>query len=276
MDTLAQFKNNNNFLKRVVAALILAPVLLLALLYALPWFWLEVIILLTVLAAREYWSLIPLNTNLLKLSFLGLLLLSLWACALVFPYWQTVGLILWVLILIAEWTFPSSQKYWGFSILIAGMALILWPFFIQSSAQIYFLSQGKALLIYLLFLVWAADIGAYFAGKIFGRHKLIPELSPGKSVEGVLGGIVLGLIVATIAYVYFKPYSITIWFSLAVCTLISSVVGDLCISMFKRRCNLKDTGTLIPGHGGILDRLDSLIAAAPIFYFGLTYIPLGI
>ncbi|HAU1939902.1 TPA: phosphatidate cytidylyltransferase, partial [Legionella pneumophila] len=81
---------------------------------------------------------------------------------------------------------------------------------------------------------------------------------------------------ATLGYYYFIPYSIYIWFGLALSTVVISIFGDLFISILKRRCQLKDTGNIIPGHGGILDRLDSLIAALPWFYFGLTYIPLGI
>lgn len=277
MDTLKQFKNkNSNLFQRVCAALVLIPVLLLLIYYANPWFWLGFGVLLSGLAAREYWLLIPVHTLPFKVGFLIVLLLAIWVCALVFPYWQSVGLVLWLLVFAAEYTYPNSQKYWGNATVVSLAALALWPLFVLSMSRIYFLPQGKALIVYLLCLVWAADIGAYFVGKKFGKHKLKAVLSPGKSQEGVLGGVVFGIIIALIAFKYFSPYSISIWLGIALITLISTVVGDLCISMFKRRCNLKDTGAIIPGHGGILDRLDSLIAAAPVFYLGLTYIPLGV
>lgn len=277
MDTFQKVhKGNSNLIQRVITAVVLIPVLLLLLYFANPWFWLGFVLLISLVAAREYCLLIPLQKRVFKMGYFVLLLLAIWACFLVFPYWQTVGLFLWLLIIAAEVTYPNSERYWGYSSVVAVLALILWPFFIVSLSRIYFLPQGKVLIVYLLFLVWAADIGAYFAGKMMGTHKLIPKVSPGKSWEGLAGGFILGLIVAIVAYWYFKPYSLLIWFAIALVTLISTVVGDLCISLFKRRCNLKDTGVLLPGHGGILDRLDSLVAAAPVFYFGLSYIPLGI
>lgn len=140
----------------------------------------------------------------------------------------------------------------------------------------FFFTARKGITCLFAFLIWASDIGAYLAGKQWGKHKLIPKVSPGKSWEGVTGGVILAMIVATLGYYYFIPYSIYIWFGLALSTVVISIFGDLFISILKRRCQLKDTGNIIPGHGGILDRLDSLIAALPWFYFGLTYIPLGI
>lgn len=264
------------FLKRLLTALVLVPLVLLLILYAKPGFWLEFAILVSLLAINEYWQLIPANTPVMRMGFLFCMLLGLIACSIVFPYWQTLGLLLWLFICFALVTFPKSQNYWGYPRIVALIHLIFWPLFIVSMARIYSLPQGRELIIYLLFLVWSADTGAYLVGKVCGRHKLIPKVSPGKSWEGVIGGLILGLVVAGGAYKYFVPYSKLIWFSLALVTLVSTVVGDLCISIFKRRCHVKDTGDLIPGHGGILDRLDSLIAAAPVFYFGLMYIPLGI
>jgi phosphatidate cytidylyltransferase len=231
----------------------------------------------SLIAGKEYCLLIPLKKPVFKGVFIVLLLLNLWLSGLVFPYWQSLGLVLWVALCFAIVTYPRSQNYWGHPLVVALIALILWPLFMQSLGRIYWLPQGKELVVYVLSLVWAADIGAYCVGRYLGgAHKLIPKVSPGKSWEGVIGGFVLGLIVALVAYKYFAPYSLILWLVIAAFTLISTVFGDLCISIFKRRCQLKDTGDLIPGHGGILDRLDSLIFAAPVFYLGLTYIPIGI
>jgi CDP-diglyceride synthetase len=120
-----------------------------------------------------------------------------------------------------------------------------------------------------LFLVWAADIGAYLVGRTWGCHKILPLVSPGKSWEGFIGGLVAVLLVAVIESIFIEPFYLSRWLLLAVITSLFSVVGDLWVSILKRHTGLKDTGFLIPGHGGILDRLDSLLAAAPIFYFGL-------
>jgi len=124
-------------------------------------------------------------------------------------------------------------------------------------------SYGVRWLLFVLALVWSADTGAYFAGRALGRHKLAPQVSPGKSWEGVAGGLLLaGLFAACMAPVLGKPvFSFAV---LSLCVAAFSVVGDLSESMFKRHAGLKDSGRLIPGHGGLLDRIDSITAAAPL------------
>lgn len=264
------------FMQRLITSIVLVPLVLLALFYANPWILGSIVLLVALIAASEFCKLIPLTHLVTKACFLGALLVCIWACNAWFSPWQTAGFVVWCMLCLAIITFPESQRYWGHAPIVAAIALVLLPLFVISLAQIYFLPHGKGLIVYLFFLVWAADVGAYFTGKKAGRHKLIPKVSPGKSWEGVMGGFFLSLLVAVVSCIYYNPYSITIWFSLALVTVIISVFGDLFISILKRRCHLKDTGTIIPGHGGVLDRLDSLIAAAPVFYFGLSYIPVGI
>ena len=260
------------FMQRLITSLILVPLVLLILFYAPAWFLGGVVLVIILAAGRECWQLIPLKNLGFQIGYLFLILLGLWACGYLFSSWLILGLVLWVFNCIAILTFPDSQRYWGYPVVVAGVFFLLLPLFIQSLIHLYYLPKGKELLVYLLFLIWASDIGAYLAGKQFGKHKLIPQVSPGKSWEGALGGVILALIIAVTGFIYFKPVAILFWFSLALCTVIISIFGDLFISILKRRCHLKDTGALIPGHGGVLDRLDSLIAALPFFYFGLTYI----
>lgn len=264
------------FMQRLITSLILVPLVLLTLFYAPPIFLAGVVVLVLLLAGRECWQLIPVNFLPVQIGYLLLLLLALWGCGYLFLYWLAVGLFLWGLNCIAIITFPGSQRYWGYPGIVAVVFLLLLPLFLQSLIHVYYLQQGKGLLVYLLCLIWASDVGAYLAGKRWGKHKLIPQVSPGKSWEGVAGGYLLAMLVAEVGALYFTPYSALIWFVLAVCTVTISIFGDLFISILKRRCHLKDTGTIIPGHGGILDRLDSLIAALPIFYFGLIFVPIGI
>lgn len=263
------------FMQRLITSLILAPLVLITLFYANPWILGAVLLCVTVLAGVEYWGLIPITSVLGRLGYQAALIAAAWCCGYVFAYWLILGLLTWVLVCIAIITYPQSQRIWGFPFTVAILSLILFPLFIQSIIHVYFLPQGKTLILYLLFLIWAADIGAYLTGKCWGKTKLIPQVSPGKSWEGVSGGFVLAMLVACAGYYYFTPHMALLWFGLAVINVIISIFGDLFISILKRRCQLKDTGALIPGHGGILDRLDSLIAALPVFYFGLTYIPLG-
>jgi phosphatidate cytidylyltransferase len=128
--------------------------------------------------------------------------------------------------------------------------------------------RGAELVLWLLLLVCAADIGAFFAGSRFGRHKLAPRVSPGKSWEGVFGGLVA---VALIAYLGALRLTLPVGISVLLgCGVgIFSIVGDLTESMFKRAAGLKDSGVILPGHGGMLDRIDSVVAAAPVYALGL-------
>jgi phosphatidate cytidylyltransferase len=148
--------------------------------------------------------------------------------------------------------------------------LVLVPLFL---ALIVLYRLGPMVLLLALVIVWAADAGAYFAGKQFGRVKLAPSISPGKTWEGVFGGL-LAVALLAVAVARWSDASLTVLlpFCLAVAAL--SVVGDLTVSMFKRTAGVKDSGTLFPGHGGVLDRVDSVAAAAPLFALGLRWLDL--
>ena len=132
--------------------------------------------------------------------------------------------------------------------------------------------HGLFLLLYAFVLVWAADSGAYFAGRAFGKHKLAPKVSPGKTWEGVVGGLCTAAILAFIFMYFFEATllgqrSVSGFVLLSVATVAISVLGDLTESMFKRESGIKDSSQLIPGHGGVLDRIDSLTAAVPFFAY---------
>ena len=128
--------------------------------------------------------------------------------------------------------------------------------------------QGPQLALLAMGFVWAADIGAYVAGRLIGRVKLAPKVSPGKTWEGVGGGVLLALVVAWAASRWLDLALLPL-LAVAVATALVSVVGDLTVSMLKRNVGLKDTGRLLPGHGGVMDRIDGLIAAVPAYAAGL-------
>jgi phosphatidate cytidylyltransferase len=147
-------------------------------------------------------------------------------------------------------------------------ALVLVPAW---AALDYLYLQAPYLLVFALLIVWVADIGAFFVGKGFGRVKLAPQVSPGKTWEGVLGGLCAVLLLAAVgSRLLDLDIAVLVPFCLAVTML--SIVGDLTVSMFKRTAGVKDSGSLFPGHGGVLDRIDSVTAALPLFALGLRWI----
>ena len=125
----------------------------------------------------------------------------------------------------------------------------------------------------LFFMIWACDTGAYFAGKTFGSHKLCPSISPGKTWEGLIGGVLASALVAVVCHKYLGLYiSVPVAIFIGVLVAILGQVGDLMISKYKRYVGVKDTGSIIPGHGGVLDRMDSLLLASPIYLILTIYL----
>lgn len=120
-----------------------------------------------------------------------------------------------------------------------------------------------------LILIWSTDTFAYLTGRAFGTHKLFKRISPKKTIEGSVGGVLITLIIAYILSIFFTQHSTWGWIGLSLVVSIMGSIGDLVESMFKRSVKIKDTGNIIPGHGGILDRFDSLIFASPFIYYYL-------
>ncbi len=135
------------------------------------------------------------------------------------------------------------------------------------------LEDGVLLVFMLLLVTWGGDTGAYLAGKAFGRHKLAPAISPNKTVEGLCGGLLFAVMGAMLSQLWFLPS-----FSLAEAVVLglvlggAGVIGDLAESAMKRSAGVKDSGHLLPGHGGVLDRIDSLLFTAPTFYYYMTLV----
>ena len=154
--------------------------------------------------------------------------------------------------------------------LICGFAVLVPAFVALARLQIRAdgFARGPLIVLWLVLMVCAADIGAYFAGRAFGRRKLAPRVSPGKTWEGAVGGLLMVALLAGSGAVYFGlPTLAVVAFGFGVG--IFSIIGDLTESMFKRGAGLKDSGNMLPGHGGLLDRIDSVTAAAPLYALGL-------
>lgn len=136
--------------------------------------------------------------------------------------------------------------------------------------------EGWKLVFFLLLVVWLGDSGAYYFGKSFGKHKLSPRISPKKTIEGLIGGITTSIVAAiVIHFTFFPTFPLVHAIICGVILSFAGVVGDLAESMWKRSADVKDSGTLLPGHGGFLDRFDSILFTAPILYSYWTLIVHG-
>ncbi|MFK8019510.1 MAG: phosphatidate cytidylyltransferase [Pseudomonadales bacterium] len=172
----------------------------------------------------------------------------------------------WAIALLWIQSYPASASLWQSSWARALIGLlVLVP---SCLAFIWLRITGPYiwLVLYLVALVAAADIGAYFFGKALGEKKMVPRVSPGKSWAGLFGGLFCSILLAAgTAYFFSIPLAMTQWLMISALVALSSVVGDLLESMLKRQCGVKDSSNILPGHGGVLDRLDGWTAAAPVF-----------
>ena len=183
-----------------------------------------------------------------------------------------LGTLFWLLSLIILITYPANESAWNDQSKIASMGLFALIPIWAAVIQLKYLMPSGVLVIALIILVAAVDVGGYFVGIRFGRSRLAPELSPSKSWEGVWGGLGLCLLVGIgmswAAHTYIQnlePWQFIVLVVLTLLTTFFSIIGDLLESMLKRNRNVKDSGGILPGHGGLLDRVDGLMAAAPIY-----------
>lgn len=255
--------------QRILTAIVAGSALLLVL-FVLPPLAAEIMIAAFFLAAAWEWSgFLTLKSRAARLAYVALIGALLVTVGWLLPRETTVDIVLrigiawWFAALVWAFFWPTRiAKPVGW---ICG-ALVMVPAYI-ALVELYKLQPG--VLLFVLIIVWSADIGAYFTGKRFGRVQLAPNISPGKTWEGVIGGLSAVVVVLVLASKYWLEIDIAVVvpFCLAVATV--SIVGDLTVSMFKRNAGLKDSGKVFPGHGGVLDRIDSVAAAAPLFALGI-------
>jgi len=261
---------------RLITATILAAFFATALVFLSPFIFAQIMIFVVLVAGWEWADLSAFKTRFSKYSFLLALGLCIVAtgyhvgfhaqfdvsasyniCALVVAFWAII--FLWLQ------GFPSSAILWSPKPVMALIGLILLVSTWLAIISILMMENGKWLLGLALTTVVLADVGGYVVGKLFGRHKLAPTISPGKTWEGLMGGLLFQF-----------PLIITLKIALPDTNLLSlalliipvgliSVVGDLFESMLKRQRGVKDSSSLLPGHGGVLDRLDGVMAALPLF-----------
>ncbi|TKI05898.1 phosphatidate cytidylyltransferase [Martelella alba] len=270
---------------RLITAFILIPIVIAALFWLPPEGFALVTLAVCMLAAWEWGQLAGLTTRNQRIWLAILCGLLLAAMLLTLPEYHPVSaawqvkyalgasLIWWLAALVLVLCYPQSAALWRRSNtlrLVFGVLTIM-PFFwgmVTLRQHEYALNHftGAWWLLYVMLLVWGADSGAYIFGRTLGRHKLAPKVSPGKTWEGLCGGLLTSAMISWLFGKYAPLNAVPL--SLLLCSVIAvlaSVLGDLTESMFKREAGIKDSGTLIPGHGGILDRIDSLTAAVPVF-----------
>ena len=175
--------------------------------------------------------------------------------------------IFWAVSLLWVISYPASSAIWGKPVFIGLMGLII---LVPAALSLFYLlglETGREIFLILVGLVCTADIGAYFAGKALGKRKLAPKVSPGKSWAGFIGGLCAGGTFAFFVGIFFNPLgdSLAGFVVVSLVVVLASVLGDLVESMVKRQVNVKDSSHLLPGHGGFMDRIDSMTAAAPAF-----------
>lgn len=264
--------------QRVITALVLLPIVIWTIFLApagsdaFAWFATAIVL----VGAWEWTQLMRIERLSLRLAYVLLVALGLMAFQAQFAipgfrlslYLLTVSF--WSLAVLLVRDYPQGAARWGRSRLMFVMGLLLLLPTWLGLVDLH--KQSAWWLLYVLVLVWGADTGAYFAGRALGKHKLAPMVSPGKTIEGFVGGLLLTMLIAVAVawYRHMPAMSLVLFLFWSFLTVLASVLGDLFESMVKRHRGIKDSGRIFPGHGGALDRVDSLTAAAPVFMFGWT------
>jgi phosphatidate cytidylyltransferase len=277
-------RKTNVLKQRIITALILAP-LMLGGIFFLPLYEFKLFIgLITCIGAWEWANFAGIEKQVGRITYAVVLSAVVFAVSQLPAEYQLpllyVALVWWILAFVLVRSYPQSSHYWHATQarLLLGFIVLLpmWIGFVQ--LKTYGLSDF--LIFYVMLIVWGADVGAYFAGRTFGKNKLAPNVSPGKTWEGVYGGLMTTLLIAIGGGYCLTEYTNIVldplkWAALIAVTLLVtmvSVLGDLVESMLKRYRGIKDSSQLLPGHGGIMDRIDSMTAAVPVFALALTWL----
>lgn len=268
---------------RLLAALVMAPLAIAAILM-LPTEWMVALAAVVFLAGLwEWFDLAGIEDSLartvLLVANLGLMVAMVWGSRAnngfslaLLQLTTIIGVIWWLLALawLGRYRFAGEPSTHARLFKLAAGSLAVIPAWAALAWIHASEPNGHRWLLAALAIVWAADTGAYFVGRKFGKRKLSPRISPNKTIEGMLGGVVAGVIVGVVFALLAgaTPAQLPIVALVALVAVLFSVIGDLFESLLKRHAGVKDSGHLIPGHGGILDRIDGVVAALPVFALG--------
>ena len=264
------------FKQRVITAVALAAAFLAMLLNLSALAFSLVISLLVVIAGWEWSNLMKLSSAVGKAGYLLLLSLSMAAAS----HWLglferfdqaraqqmfQVAVALWAIIFLWIQGYPSSAILWAARPMLGLLGLLLLTFTWAAVASILHHESGQWLLLLAIAIIALADVGGYIAGNLLGKHKLAPIVSPGKTWEGFAGGMFFQLLLIVGLVTVLPDVVLSSLFILIIPVALYSVLGDLFESMLKRHSGVKDSSRLLPGHGGVLDRIDGIMAALPLF-----------
>ncbi len=268
--------------KRILTAVVLLPVLFGIVLFAPPW---ATVVLIGFMAALATWELLH-HTALVRhgrmtvYAAAAAFLTVIWRGFGADPAWALFGVLLLYLTLFTEYMLAHDRVSFRDVALCMTSGLLI-PLLLSALARIRLLDDGQYYIIIPFVIAFLSDSGAYFAGLLLGKHKLAPTISPHKTVEGLIGGVlaaVLGMVgYAVVVQLVFRVRVRYAWGGLyGVIGALGGVFGDLSMSVIKRETGIKDYGTIIPGHGGVLDRFDSMLVIAPVCELLLTWIPVAV
>ena len=260
--------------QRLITAVILIAIALCVLFFLPPSAFCIVMAMLSLAAGWEWTSLMGLQWRMARVLYV-VILLAVMANALIFAPIMMVMLLAfcwWIFAFILITLYPRRGRWLISGIYLRGLMgiLVIVPCWMALS-YLRNLPVGIPAMLFLFALIWGADTVAYFAGRRFGTMKLAPAVSPGKSVQGAFASVLYATLLTFLVLCASTTPKSVWWFAImvSILTVLFSIVGDLFESMLKRQVGLKDSGRLLPGHGGLLDRIDSLTAAAPVFALGL-------
>ncbi len=263
--------------QRLITAAILIPLIVWAIFASSITTFTTLIVAVAILAAWEWHQMMGIKSPAMRVMLAVDLIVILYLATQISPYFIiSIGIIIWLIALIIILGFANTSiakqlsRVFQNKVFGAISSIFILTVFVVSSITLKaFNEMGAVLFFFAMVTVWLADTGGYFAGKRYGKHALASSVSPNKTWEGVAGGIVLASIWAVGFYSVITPEMITMfeWILLTIITVAASIIGDLFESLYKRAFSVKDSGNLLPGHGGILDRIDSLLAAVPVFTF---------
>ena len=256
-------------MERVISAILTAPLVVGIILYGHPWLFFILITSIVLVAAFEYFCMIT-NTGVVGFLVEGLFLSIILLAGYFFsPKFLPLIIFIIPIALFCIWFFREKNV----RVALDSIAYTLFGIFYTAGLGGYFLlignlQGGRQIIVFILLFIWAGDIMAYYCGQKLGDRKLIEIVSPNKTVAGAVANIAGTLIAALLASkIFFNEIPLTHCLIVAFICGIIGQFGDLVESLIKRNCQVKDSGTLIPGHGGVLDRIDSLLFAGPAFYF---------